>query len=303
MTADCNSRYCYLDPRTGGKIAVAEAARNLVSSGARPMALTDCLNFGNPERPEVMWQLIEAIEGIKEACHALGVPVVSGNVSLYNETSGTSVHPTPTIGMVGLIEDLANHTRQWFLEEGDLVALLGTNVSSIGGSEYLSVVHKMEKGLPPAIDLVKEKAVQDACLKGVKAGIIVSAHDVSEGGLAVALAEACMNPDGPIGAEVELDANGLRSDDLLFGEAQSRIVVSLKLGDLDALKAVAKEAGAPLSVIGKVGGRSLKVNGLIDLAGRQDNRRVEKGSRRLYALLTTVPSLRGAAFATKQSPD
>lgn len=265
LTADCNSRYCYLDPRTGAKIAVAEAARNLVSSGAKPMALTDCLNFGNPERPEVMWQLTEAIEGIKEACNALGIPVVSGNVSLYNETSGVAVHPTPTIGMVGLIEDLANHTRQWFLEEGDLIALLGKNEPSLGGSEYLSLVHKLEKGLPPSIDLELEKAVQDACLKAARAGIIVSAHDVSEGGLAVALAEACMNPDGAIGAEVKMDSGGLRSDDLLFGEAQSRIVVSCKPADLDALKAAAKEAGAPLSVIGKAGGSSLRINGLIDV--------------------------------------
>ena len=265
LTADCNSRYCYLDPRTGGKIAVAEAARNLVVSGARPMALTDCLNFGNPERPEVMWQLIEAIEGIKEACAALGVPVVSGNVSLYNETSGTAVYPTPTIGMVGLIEDLSNHTRQWFLEEGDLIALLGEGAPSLGGSEYLSLVHNMEKGLPPAIDLTTEKAVQEACLKAVRAGIILSAHDISEGGLAVALAEACMNPDGPVGAVIEIDPKSLRPDDLLFGEAQSRIVVSLKTCDLEALKAVAKEAGAPVAVIGRVGGDTLKINSLIAL--------------------------------------
>lgn len=193
------------------------------------------------------------------------MPVVSGNVSLYNETSGTSVYPTPTIGMVGLIEDLTNHTRQWFLEEGDLIALLGESAPSLGGSEYLSLVHNLEKGLPPAIDLSVEKAVQEACLKAVRAGIILSAHDVSEGGLAVAIAEACMNPDGPIGADIDIDPKGLRPDDLLFGEAQSRIIVSLKPGELEALKAIAKDAGAAVAVIGKVGGNTLKINSLVAL--------------------------------------
>ena len=264
LTVDCNSRYCFLDPRAGARIAVAEAARNLAASGARPMALTDCLNFGNPERPEVMWQIKEAIEGIKEACLALSIPVVSGNVSLYNETSGTSVHPTPTIGMVGLIDNLVNHTRQWFLEDGDVIALIGSQKTGLGGSEYLSVIHGIEKGLPPEMDLAREKASHEACLQGIKAGIILSAHDVSEGGLAIALAEACLNPDGAVGAEVDIELEGLRIDDALFGEAQSRIVVSLKQEDLEGLKAIARKAGAPLSVIGKVGGGRLKIGRLVD---------------------------------------
>ncbi|MBW7956649.1 MAG: phosphoribosylformylglycinamidine synthase subunit PurL [Deltaproteobacteria bacterium] len=265
LTVDCNSRYCYLDPRAGGRLAVTEAARNLVSSGAQPMALTDCLNFGNPERPEVMWQIKEAIEGIKEACLALGIPVVSGNVSLYNETSGVSVHPTPAIGMVGLIEKAACHTRQWFLADGGLIALLGNEGPGLGGSEYLYAIHGMEKGAPPELDLALEKAVHEACLKGIRAGIISSAHDVSDGGLAVALAEACLNPDGAVGAEVETGAGGLRADDALFGESQSRIVISLAEDDLNEMKAIAEKAGAPFKVIGRVGGTSLKIGRFIDI--------------------------------------
>ncbi|MBI5491801.1 MAG: phosphoribosylformylglycinamidine synthase subunit PurL [Deltaproteobacteria bacterium] len=264
LTVDCNSRYCYLDPFTGGAIAVAEAARNLVASGARPIAITDCLNFGNPEREEVMWQFAEAIMGIREACLTLGVPVIGGNVSFYNETSGVSIHPTPTIGMVGLVEDINCRATQWFENDGDLIALIGENSAGLGGSEYLKIVHGREAGLP-SIDLRNEKRVQEACLKAVRECIIVSAHDASEGGLAVALAEACLNPKGDLGAEVKIDAGGLRADDLLFGEAQSRIVVSLKEKDLDRLKGVCASAGASVSVIGRVTGGELKINGLIKI--------------------------------------
>lgn len=265
MTVDCNSRYCYLDPFRGGAIAVAEAARNLAVSGAMPIALTDCLNFGNPERPEVMWQLIECIMGIREACLALGVPVIGGNVSLYNETSGTSVHPTPTIGMVGLIEDLKTHTTQWFKSEGALAALIGETRRDLGGSEYLKVIHGLEAGMPPEINLSREKAVQEACLKAIRAGIIESAHDASEGGLAVALAESCFNPSGSIGVVAGLDGSSIRADEALFAESQSRIIVSLQEKDLDALQAICKAAGAPLSILGKTGGERLRIGGLIDL--------------------------------------
>ncbi|MEK6759738.1 MAG: phosphoribosylformylglycinamidine synthase subunit PurL [Deltaproteobacteria bacterium] len=265
MTVDCNSRYCYLDPFRGGMIAVAEAARNLAVSGAAPIALTDCLNFGNPERPEVMWQLIECIMGIREACIALGVPVIGGNVSLYNETSGTSVHPTPTIGMVGLIDDIKTHTTQWFKSEGAIVALIGVTYRDLGGSEYLKVIHGLEAGMPPEINLAREKAAQDACLKAIKAGIIESAHDASEGGLAVALAESCFNPTGSIGMVAALDSSSLRADEALFAESQSRVIVSLKERDLEALQAICKTAGAPCTVIGKTGGESLRIGSLIDL--------------------------------------
>ncbi|MEE8574497.1 MAG: phosphoribosylformylglycinamidine synthase subunit PurL, partial [Thermodesulfobacteriota bacterium] len=184
LTTDCNSRYCFLDPHTGGKAAVAEAARNLTVSGARPLALTDCLNFGNPERPDVMWQFIESVKGISEACTELEIPVVSGNVSFYNETSGESIYPTPTVGMVGLIDDLSTHTTQWFKGEGDVIALIGTASAGIGGSEYLKKIHGLDKGAPPPVDLTLEKNVQKACLEAIKTGIIRSAHDTSDGGVA-----------------------------------------------------------------------------------------------------------------------
>lgn len=267
LTVDCNSRYCYLDPRKGAAIAVAEAARNLTVSGAKPIALTDCLNFGNPERPEVMWQFREAVLGISEACRALSIPVIGGNVSFYNETSGTSIHPTPTIGMVGLIENIDRRARQWFVNDGDVVALLGGQSSGgLCGSEYMKVVHGLEKGAPPELDLVKEKNVQGACLKGIGAGIIISAHDVSEGGLAAALAECCLSPDGPVGAQIDLDTGGVREDEILFGEAQSRVVVSLKKGDTGRLGEICSSFNTPFKVIGFVSGSALKIGDLVNLS-------------------------------------
>ena len=265
LTTDCNSRYCYLDPFTGGQIAVAEAARNISVSGAEPIAVTDCLNFGNPERPEVMWQFSEAIRGISTACEALGIPVVSGNVSFYNETSGESIYPTPTIGMVGLIEDLSCHTTQWFKDPGDLIVLLGESTEEIGASEYLKVIHSLDRGRAPQVDLIKEKNVDETCLEGIKAGIIKSAHDLSEGGLAVALAEACLAPESPLGAEVSVDPEGMRADALLFGEGQARILVSIAPDDVALLKRAAQARGVPVEVLGTVGGDRLKVGGFIDL--------------------------------------
>lgn len=265
MTVDCNPIYCYLDPYRGGMIAVAEAARNLVVSGARPLALTDCLNFGNPERPEVMWQFKEAVEGISEACATLGVPVIGGNVSFYNETSGSSIHPTPTIGMVGLIEDIDRRVTQWFKNEGDVICVMGPPSSGIGGSAYLRAIHGTESGGAPSIDIMVEKNVQEACLKAVKLGIILSAHDVSDGGMAVALAESCFNPDGALGAEVRMPAGPMNPAETLFGESQSRIIVSLKKKDFDALDIVCREAEVALEEIGTVKGRSLKAADFIDL--------------------------------------
>jgi phosphoribosylformylglycinamidine synthase len=261
LTTDCNPTYCYLDPRSGGTAAVAESARNLVSAGAKPLALTDCLNFGNPERPDVMWQFKEAILGITEACKALEVPVIGGNVSLYNETSGTSVHPTPTIGMVGLIEDVDHHTTQWFKSPGDVIALIGPHPedpsAGLGGSEYLRLVAGSERGRPPAVDLEVEKSVQNACLEAIKTGIILSAHDVSEGGIAVAVAECCFAPDRTLGAEVSMEglAGGqARADAALFGEAPSRIVVTVSEEARGELEGICSELGAPLTFLGRVGG-------------------------------------------------
>jgi phosphoribosylformylglycinamidine synthase len=266
MTVDCNSRYCYLDPFVGGAIAVAEAARNVVVCGARPLAITDCLNFGSPERPEVMWQFKEAIDGMSKACTALGTPVVGGNVSFYNETSGNAIYPTPTVGMVGLIDDIEKHIDRWFKDEGDLIALLGENLEELGGSEYLKVIHGIDGGRPPAIDLNKEKNVQGACLEAINAGIIKCAHDVSEGGLAVALAECCFSLRSLKGATVELEFNGMSPAAALFGETQSRIVISFNENDLDKVKSIVGSSGTLFSVLGRVGGSKFKINDLIDLS-------------------------------------
>src|SRR5437773_2100883 len=201
-TTDCNSLYCALDPREGGKIAVAEAARNLTCSGARPLAVTDNLNFGNPYKPENFWQLREAVEGAAEACRAFGTPVTGGNVSLYNESPAGVVDPTPTIGMVGLIEKEEHITTQWFKKEGDIIILVGEIGDELGGSRFLKVCHGKKIGPPPHVDLAHEIEIQNAVRHLIRAGLVQSAHDCSEGGLTVALAESCFNPKQRFGAEV-----------------------------------------------------------------------------------------------------
>ena len=261
LTVDCNARYCYLDPRAGGMAAVAEAARNLACVGATPLGLTDCLNFGNPEKEDVMWQFSQAVLGMREACLALEIPVVSGNVSFYNETEGVSIHPTPTVAMVGLLDDVGRIATPWFKEEGDLVVLLGANRGELGGSEYLKVVHDRVAGKPPRVDLALERGVQKTCRAAVEAGLLSSAHDVSEGGLAVALAEACFGGPG-IGAVIELEPEE-RADAFLFGESHSRIVVSLKETDYGRLQETASREGVPAAVIGRAGGSRLVIGDLV----------------------------------------
>ncbi|WP_404330807.1 phosphoribosylformylglycinamidine synthase subunit PurL [Mesobacillus maritimus] len=224
MTTDCNSRYIYLDPETGGKIAVAEAARNVVCSGAEPLAITDCLNFGNPEKPEIFWQLEKAADGMSEACRTFNSPVISGNVSLYNETNGTAVYPTPVIGMVGLVQNLKDATTQEFKQAGDLIYLLGETAAEFGGSELQKLVHGEIFGKAPAIDLAKEKKYQDQVLTAIRTGIVASAHDVAEGGIGVALAESVIGANG-LGAEVTLDGEAVTA---LFSESQSRFILSVK---------------------------------------------------------------------------
>ena len=264
LTVDCNSRYCYLDPYMGGMIAVAEASRNLVCSGAKPLAITDCLNFGNPEKPEIMWQFDQAVRGISEACRRFNTPVVGGNVSFYNETMGEGVHPTPTVAMVGLIQNIDLHLTQWFKDDNDVVVLLGSSQEELGGSEYLAVVHGIEKGVPPRIELDLEVSVQNTCLDAIQKEILKSAHDCSEGGMAVALAECCFSgPKPDHGVKVSI-SDKMRGDCLLFGESQSRIIVSLDEARLDHLKEIAKKNNTPLSIIGRVGGDRLIINDLID---------------------------------------
>lgn len=260
LSVDCNSRYCLQDPYVGAILAVAEAARNVTCVGAEPIGVTDCLNFGNPEKPEVMWQFEQAVEGIRDACVALGVPVVSGNVSFYNETEGRSIPPTPTIAMVGLLPNVRAFTTQWFKEEGDSIVLLGRTREELGASEYLAWLHGKVAGVPPWIDLALEKRVQSVCRQAIQDGLVRSAHDVSEGGLAVALAECCISGPGPaLGAEVELPADGMRADAVLFGESQSRIVLSLHRRHLARVRELAAAADVPCTHIGEVRGRHLIV--------------------------------------------
>ena len=260
MTVDCNSRYCLLHPYEGARIAVAEAARNLVCSGAEPIGMTDCLNFGNPERPEIMWQFVLAIEGMKDACEHLSVPIVSGNVSFYNETNGLSIYPTPMLGMVGLIELAEQTMTQWFKQEGDDIILLGASREDLGGSEYLKVVHAREQGSPPFLNMETEKALHDCVLALIRGGLIVSAHDCSDGGLTVALAESCMSgPDRRLGAVVRLTPGRLRKDAVLFGESQSRVVLSANPGHRQAILDQAKRLGVPVEVIGAVASDRLVV--------------------------------------------
>jgi phosphoribosylformylglycinamidine synthase II len=259
MTSDCNPRYCHLDPEEGARLAVAEAARNLACSGAVPIGTTDCLNFGNPERPEIMWQFARAIDGIAEACRAFEAPIVGGNVSFYNETEGRAIHPAPMIAMVGLIDDAREALTQWFRREGDVVVLLGEPAGSLAASEYLAVVHGMEAGRPAPVDLTRERALHDAVRAARAAGLVASAHDCSEGGLAAALAECCISgPDGAVGATLELDAQG-RIDALLFGEAPSRIVVSTPAESRARLENLLKGQDVPFRVLGTVGGARLAI--------------------------------------------
>lgn len=266
LTTDGNARYCYLNPYLGGVIAVAEAARNLVCSGARPLAITDCLNFGNPEKHDVYYQMKECIAGMARTCSELRIPVISGNVSLYNETRGRAIYPTPVVAMVGIIDDVNKHCTAGFKHEGDCVYLLGcTQVTdaSIGGSEYLQVMHSTIKG-SPSIDLNLEKRLQRCCLEAIRRDLINSAHDCSEGGLAVALAESCLL--GGVGfVSFELDFVG-RLDANLFGETQSRIIVSVSPDRAWLLEKLADRWEVGALRLGTVSGKRLVIKGFIDLS-------------------------------------
>ncbi len=267
-TTDCNSLYCRLDPREGGKIAVAEAARNLTCSGARPLAVTDNLNFGNPYKPENFWQLREAVEGIAEACRAFGTPVTGGNVSLYNESPAGVVDPTPTIAMVGLVDKEEHITTQWFKKDGDAILLIGEIGNEIGGSQFLKIYHGRKQGPPPVVDLAHEIKIQNAVRDLIREGLVKSAHDCSEGGFAVTLAECCFNPEGLLGAEINVaHASGLRTDQnrkleacaTLFNESQSRIVISVAANNMGRTMSTLRQYGVPFRQLGKVGGDELRI--------------------------------------------
>jgi phosphoribosylformylglycinamidine synthase len=262
MTTDCNSRYCYLDPHLGAQLAVAEAARNIVATGARPLAVTDCLNFANPDRPEVYWEMEETVAGLAHACRALDLPIVSGNVSLYNDSSGESaIYPTPVIGMVGLISDYGKRLAAGLHAEGDFVMLVGSSHNDIGGSEYLKVEHGYVAGRPPALDFAREKAVNSLVLAAAENGLLRSAHDCAEGGMLVALAECCLlggigvrcpgiKPEGP-----------LRMDATFFGESPSRFIVSLSSRAMPELQSLARRHHVEIALLGLAGGDSIEFEG------------------------------------------
>ncbi|MDP9751089.1 phosphoribosylformylglycinamidine synthase subunit PurL [Thermoanaerobacter pentosaceus] len=262
LTTDCNGRYCYLDPYIGSQVAVAEAARNLCMVGAKPIGVTDCLNFGNPEKKEIYWQLKNSIFGITKACETLQIPVVSGNVSLYNENEGEAIYPTPVIGMAGLIEDVSKICTMDFKKERDVIIILGENKGEIGGSEYLKVCFGMVKGQPPRIDLEKEKRLQELVLKLIDKGLINSSHDISEGGFAAALVESAIA--GKKGAKISLQTS-LREDIELFSESQSRALITVSPEKVDEVLKIAYEYQVPAQKVGVVEGKDI----VIDVNGKR----------------------------------
>lgn len=265
MTTDCNARYCFLNPRRGAMIAVAEAARNIVCSGGKPLAVTNCLNFGNPYKPEVYYTFSEAVAGMGEACRVLETPVTGGNVSFYNEDPQRAVFPTPTIGMVGLVAHIRHITTQWFKDDGDIIFLLGHNGDELGGTEFLQVIHGQTRGEVPEINLELEKRLQTTLLTAIQQGVIKSAHDVSDGGLAIALAECCIsNHENQHGAAVSLN-DKLRPDSLLFGESQSRVIISASPENAALVQQLFEHAHIPTAKIGTVGGTKLQISGLISV--------------------------------------
>src|SRR5215467_2287491 len=264
MSVDGNGRYCYLDPRRGAMLAVAEAARNVACTGARPLAATNCLNFGNPERPAIMWQFAQAVEGIGAACRALGVPITGGNVSLYNETDGRAIYPTPIIGVVGVLEHADRVVGRRFQDSGDVILLLGEGRGELGGSQYLETLHDLVRGVPPRLNLDAEKALQRLMVDLASDRLIRSAHDCSDGGLAVTLAECCFDTGGA-GAEVAIDALNVGRDSrlndavALFGESASRVVVSVSSDNVTEILQRAALAGVLARVIGETGGNRLRI--------------------------------------------
>ena len=292
---DCNGRHCYLDPYRGAKAAVAEAARNLSCTGALPVAVTDCLNFGNPEKGDIYWTFEQAVEGMAQACEALDTPVVSGNVSFYNESFGNAIYPTPMVGMLGVFDDVARHCDARFKSAGDLVVLLGPPDNAwLDGSEHQKVHYGRVEGRVPDVDLELEKQLQRVLREGIAAGLVKSAHDCAEGGLAVALAECCIAsgvdggaltaaPPPFLGAAVRLPASALRPDVALFGEGPSRVVVACAPDAADALAELA--SGLPLTALGTVGGDRLQIavqgSATIDLPVAELRRAYESLPQRL----------------------
>jgi phosphoribosylformylglycinamidine synthase len=262
MSTDCNSRFVYLDPYAGAQLAVAEAARNVACAGALPIGATDCLNFGNPERPEIMWQFARAVAGLGDACRVLDIPITGGNVSLYNETDGNAILPTPVIGVVGVIEHADTVLGRAFRSADDVIVMLGESRPEFGGSEYLKVVQGVVRGVPPKLDLAREAALQRMLVAGAASGVIRSAHDCAEGGLAVTVAEACF--DSGLGAVIDVNSVSTSRPELeaiatLFSESASRVVVSVRADRVPELLSLASREGVPATRIGLVGGRAIRI--------------------------------------------
>jgi phosphoribosylformylglycinamidine synthase II len=267
MTTDCNARYCHLDPNLGAQHAVAEAARNIVATGAEPLAVTDCLNLANPDRPEVYWELEETIAGLAQACRALEVPIVSGNVSLYNDSSGASaIHPTPVVGMIGLIEDYGRRLEAGLKNEGDFVLLVGSSHNDLGGSEYLKVEHGTVAGRPPVLDLAREGAVNRLILAAAKAGLLRSAHDCAEGGMLVALAECCLLGGIGVRCPALRPEAPLRLDAAFFGETPGRFIVSAGSRAMPELQTLSRRHHVEISLLGMSGGETIEFEGQFRLA-------------------------------------
>ncbi|MBL9039931.1 MAG: phosphoribosylformylglycinamidine synthase II, partial [Archangium sp.] len=265
LSSDCNSRFVFLDPYEGARLTVAECARNVACVGGEPLGLSDCLNFGNPEKPEVMWQFGEAVRGLADACRAMGIPVVSGNVSLYNDTDGKSIFPTPMCAIVGLLPDVSKAVSMGFKREGDVIAVLGTTTGALGGSEWLHA-QGHTAGLPPRLDVEAELALHRALRKLVRGGLVQSTHDCSEGGLGVALAECCVADDAHLlGAQVTFEFGKVAPHAVLFGEDASRAVISFAPEHRDAVLKICAGEQVPCATVGTVGGRTLRISGLLDV--------------------------------------
>ena len=260
IKTDCNGRYVYLDPRMGAAIAVAESARNVICTGAKPVAITNCLNFGNPYKPEVFWQFKEAIAGIGDSCRVLETPVTGGNVSFYNESESYQVYPTPVIGMLGIIDNLNHITPSAFQENGDIVYLIGETLPELGGSEYLKRVHNRVAGLPPRLNLETEKKVQNSILEAIRMGLVRSCHDLADGGLVIGLAECCiMNKNNSFGLKAKLESS-LTEHFLAFSESQSRFIVSISAEDRRGFETLFLKLNVPVAFLGEVGGNSFSLN-------------------------------------------
>jgi phosphoribosylformylglycinamidine synthase len=255
LSTDCNGRYCYLDPYLGALLAVAESARNVACSGAKPIAITNCLNFGNPYKPEVYYCFKESIRGMSDACKALGTPVTGGNVSFYNENPEGAIYPTPVIGMLGLMTDYRKATTQYFKHENDIIVLLGSLKASFGGSEYLKIQHNIIAGKPPIVDLEEELHLQDLILELIDKGLVNSAHDISEGGLLIAVLESCFNPEQLFGAKLSFDLE-LNPAKIYFGEAAGRILISAAKDKYNSIKEAAMKHGIEYHKIGIVSANS-----------------------------------------------